>query len=133
MRLSHIVLAVVLVLGACGGGESAGEDGGLTGAVRIDGSSTVFPIMEAVVEEFQIENRGVRVTVGISGTGGGLSHRSWSPWRCTRARALPGLVSRCSTRLACAYSTGSRFTLSNAGSRITVLSRGNLPGRKRTI
>jgi phosphate transport system substrate-binding protein len=32
----------------------------------------VVPILEAVVEEFQIENRGVRVTVGISGTGGGF-------------------------------------------------------------
>ena len=67
--LSCVALAALV---ACGGGESAGEDG-LTGAVRIDGSSTVFPIMEAVVEEFQIENRGVRVTVGVSGTGGGFS------------------------------------------------------------
>jgi phosphate transport system substrate-binding protein len=41
--------------------------------VRIDGSSTVFPITEAVAEEFQIQKRGkVRVTVGISGTGGGF-------------------------------------------------------------
>jgi phosphate transport system substrate-binding protein len=41
--------------------------------IKIDGSSTVFPITEAVAEEFQIEKRGkVRVTVGISGTGGGF-------------------------------------------------------------
>ncbi len=41
--------------------------------VKIDGSSTVFPITEAVAEDFQIANRGaVRVTVGISGTGGGF-------------------------------------------------------------
>ena len=41
--------------------------------IKIDGSSTVFPITEAVAEEFQIQNRGkVRVTVGISGTGGGF-------------------------------------------------------------
>nr|MBI3614059.1 PstS family phosphate ABC transporter substrate-binding protein [Nitrospirota bacterium] len=41
--------------------------------VKIDGSSTVFPITEAVSEEFQKQNRGsVRVTVGISGTGGGF-------------------------------------------------------------
>lgn len=41
--------------------------------VRIDGSSTVFPITEAVAEEFQKEMRGaIRVTVGISGTGGGF-------------------------------------------------------------
>jgi len=41
--------------------------------IKIDGSSTVFPITEAVAEEFQIMKRGkVRVTVGVSGTGGGF-------------------------------------------------------------
>lgn len=41
--------------------------------IKIDGSSTVFPITEAVSEEFQTSKRGsVRVTVGISGTGGGF-------------------------------------------------------------
>jgi phosphate transport system substrate-binding protein len=40
--------------------------------IKIDGSSTVFPISEAVAEEFQRENRGTKVTVGISGTGGGF-------------------------------------------------------------
>lgn len=41
--------------------------------IRIDGSSTVFPVTEAVAEEFQNSKRGsVRVTVGISGTGGGF-------------------------------------------------------------
>lgn len=44
-----------------------------TGLVKIDGSSTVFPITEAMAEEFQKETRGsIRVTVGISGTGGGF-------------------------------------------------------------
>jgi phosphate transport system substrate-binding protein len=44
-----------------------------TALVKVDGSSTVFPITEAVAEEFQKEMRGaVRVTVGISGTGGGF-------------------------------------------------------------
>jgi phosphate transport system substrate-binding protein len=44
-----------------------------SGLVRIDGSSTVYPITEAVAEEFQGEKRGrVRVTVGVSGTGGGF-------------------------------------------------------------
>jgi phosphate transport system substrate-binding protein len=42
-------------------------------AIKIDGSSTVFPISEALAEEFQISKRGkVRVTVGIAGTGGGF-------------------------------------------------------------
>lgn len=41
--------------------------------VKIDGSSTVFPITEAVAEEFQKAKKGtVQVTVGISGTGGGF-------------------------------------------------------------
>lgn len=41
--------------------------------VKIDGSSTVYPITEAVAEDFQIAKKGaVRVTVGISGTGGGF-------------------------------------------------------------
>ncbi len=40
--------------------------------VKVDGSSTVYPITEAVAEEFQKKNPKVRVTVGISGTGGGF-------------------------------------------------------------
>ncbi|MBI1239350.1 MAG: phosphate ABC transporter substrate-binding protein PstS family protein [Alphaproteobacteria bacterium] len=40
--------------------------------IQIDGSSTVFPIAEAVAEEFQIANPSIRVTVGLSGTGGGF-------------------------------------------------------------
>ncbi|MGM3309157.1 PstS family phosphate ABC transporter substrate-binding protein [Anabaena sp. WFMT] len=41
--------------------------------VKIDGSSTVFPVTEAVAEEFQKSQRGkIRVTVGVSGTGGGF-------------------------------------------------------------
>ncbi len=41
--------------------------------VKIDGSSTVFPVTEAVAEDFQKSKKGaIRVTVGISGTGGGF-------------------------------------------------------------
>ncbi|HEV8262723.1 MAG TPA: substrate-binding domain-containing protein, partial [Burkholderiales bacterium] len=41
--------------------------------VKIDGSSTVFPITEAIAEDFQKAKKGkIRVTVGISGTGGGF-------------------------------------------------------------
>jgi phosphate transport system substrate-binding protein len=41
--------------------------------VKIDGSSTVYPITEAVAEEFQNSKKGaIKVTVGISGTGGGF-------------------------------------------------------------
>jgi phosphate transport system substrate-binding protein len=52
--------------------EAPEEDEAISGPVEIDGSSTVFPITEAVAEEFGIENSDVRVTVGISGTGGGF-------------------------------------------------------------
>jgi phosphate transport system substrate-binding protein len=44
----------------------------LEGEIKVDGSSTVFPITEAVAEEFSIENPGVKVPVGVSGTGGGF-------------------------------------------------------------
>ncbi len=40
--------------------------------VAIDGSSTVFPITEAVADEFRQKNASIRVTVGVSGTGGGF-------------------------------------------------------------
>ncbi|MDW8311452.1 MAG: PstS family phosphate ABC transporter substrate-binding protein [Burkholderiales bacterium] len=40
--------------------------------VKVDGSSTVFPVTEAVAEDFQKANRQYKVTVGVSGTGGGF-------------------------------------------------------------
>ncbi|BAU44355.1 PstS family phosphate ABC transporter substrate-binding protein [Leptolyngbya sp. O-77] len=52
------------------GGTTTASD--LTGSVLVDGSSTVFPISEAMAEEFMKANPGVRVTVGVSGTGGGF-------------------------------------------------------------
>jgi phosphate transport system substrate-binding protein len=57
------------------GPTSAGTpNSGATGAasIMIDGSSTVYPITEAVAEEFQKENSNIRVSVGKSGTGGGF-------------------------------------------------------------
>lgn len=44
----------------------------LKGTIDIDGSSTVFPITEAVAEEFGIIHKNVRIPVGVSGTGGGF-------------------------------------------------------------
>ena len=44
----------------------------LSGEIKIDGSSTVFPITEAVSEEFNVVHKDVRVPVGVSGTGGGM-------------------------------------------------------------
>lgn len=78
-----------MVLAACGGDsdddqrapataaratDAGGDDGryaGLSGEVRIDGSSTVFPISEAMAEEFGLVSD-VRVNVAFSGTGGGF-------------------------------------------------------------
>ncbi len=40
--------------------------------IKIDGSSTVYPVTEAVAEEYQKEKGSAKVTVGISGTGGGF-------------------------------------------------------------
>lgn len=61
-------------LGALVGMVSSGLTGEAAAAslVKIDGSSTVYPITEAVAEEFQAGHPKVRVTVGISGTGGGF-------------------------------------------------------------
>lgn len=44
----------------------------LSGQIQIDGSSTVYPVTEAVVEEYRKMQQNVRVTVGIKGTGGGF-------------------------------------------------------------
>ena len=59
------------------GGETSTSSGDeaspeLSGTVEIDGSSTVFPISEAVAEEFNKVHPNVRVNVGVSGTGGGF-------------------------------------------------------------
>ena len=75
--LAAIVAAAILAIGitACGSDEetASGNSGGdLSGSIRIDGSSTVAPLTEAVAEQFMAENSGVRVTVGTSGTGGGF-------------------------------------------------------------
>jgi phosphate transport system substrate-binding protein len=75
-----MVVASVAVLAfgvaACGSSDdessAAGGSGDLSGTIRIDGSSTVGPLTEAIAEEFQGANPGVRVTVGTSGTGGGF-------------------------------------------------------------
>ena len=66
--LAALVAALVLPVPQV----SAAVPADLAGAVRVDGSSTVYPITEAVAEEFGASARGVKVTVGISGTGGGM-------------------------------------------------------------
>src|SRR4051812_22330785 len=75
----------VLALGvtACGGDDSSSSAGGsssqsssgggdLSGKIAIDGSSTVFPFVQAAAELFNEDNPDVQITVGESGTGGGF-------------------------------------------------------------
>jgi phosphate transport system substrate-binding protein len=84
-RVSQAVL-VVLALACAGCGRErpsdeplagpAGETGAfaerLSGRIRVDGSSTVAPFTTLAAERFRNENPGVRISVGVSGTGGGF-------------------------------------------------------------
>ena len=71
MKLWQKLAVPALVIGVLSAGMPARAEA--QAAIKIDGSSTVFPISEAYAEEFQIQKRGkVRVTVGVSGTGGGF-------------------------------------------------------------
>ncbi|SFS71626.1 PstS family phosphate ABC transporter substrate-binding protein [Marininema halotolerans] len=68
-------LLLSVSLAACSSNASGGgseKDKGLSGTIRIDGSSTVFPISQAVAEEFMKKNPNVNVTVAQSGTGAGF-------------------------------------------------------------
>jgi phosphate transport system substrate-binding protein len=79
-----IAVSTLMILAACGDkGAKSPEDAASAAAptptaetssvIQIDGSSTVYPLTEAVAEEFQGSTKGqVRVTVGVSGTGGGF-------------------------------------------------------------
>ena len=81
VALAVLLLSGVLALAVvgCGGGDATEVPTvpervtQLTGDISIDGSSTVFPITEAMAEEFGNATDGnVRITVGVSGTGGGF-------------------------------------------------------------
>ncbi len=79
LRLLSLLTALSVGVVACGGSTggdggsaSGGEGTGVSGDVQIDGSSTVFPISEAMAEEFGLANPATRVTVGVSGSGGGF-------------------------------------------------------------
>ena len=74
---SAVALLAVGVI-ACGSSDDTSSDGssstptGLTGSLKIDGSSTVGPLTQAVAEQFNSDNPDVEVSVGESGTGGGF-------------------------------------------------------------
>jgi phosphate transport system substrate-binding protein len=68
MKQLKVYAAVAALLGGVAGAQVASAQ-----VVKVDGSSTVFPVTEAVAEDFQKMKKGaIKVTVGISGTGGGF-------------------------------------------------------------
>lgn len=62
-----LLLAALLALGGCAGG------GSLDGLMKVDGSSTVFPLTALAAEAFMAREPSVRIAVGVSGTGGGFA------------------------------------------------------------
>jgi len=71
MKINILLFASVMLLTACVSNTSKKTEK-LSGTIKIDGSSTVYPITEAVAEEFRVDEPQVQVTIGISGTGGGF-------------------------------------------------------------
>src|SRR4051794_39923845 len=69
MRNTLIVCKLIALLICFGFVSDARAQGKM---VKVDGSSTVFPISEAMAEEFQKDYHDIKVTVGVSGTGGGF-------------------------------------------------------------
>lgn len=79
-KLSGLVYLTILTTAffifGCGGnsttetGKTEGSEA--TGEIKIDGSSTVYPLMEAMAEEFRAGSPKVNITIGESGTGGGF-------------------------------------------------------------
>lgn len=75
MNRTFLFLPVVILLSciACNPKSDSNQNGSeLSGTINIDGSSTVYPITEAVAEEFKAEQPAVKISVALSGTGGGF-------------------------------------------------------------
>lgn len=78
LKMSKLGLSLLAIIGVVSlsvklsAAADSPASGRLSGTIKIDGSSTVYPITEAVAEEFGKTNAGVQVTVGVSGTGGGF-------------------------------------------------------------
>jgi phosphate transport system substrate-binding protein len=70
--LLSLLLPLNALLAAATAPGSADDLAGLKGEIRVDGSSTVYPLSEAITEDFSKQARKVRATVGVSGTGGGF-------------------------------------------------------------
>lgn len=65
-----LLAVMTTVIVGCSSGQT--DEKGISGIVKVDGSSTVFPVSQAVAEEFMKKFPRVQVTVGESGTGGGF-------------------------------------------------------------
>jgi len=77
MKKLITIIALALIVVACGdkkekAGDVTSDTTAMSGTIKVDGSSTVFPITEAVAEEFRSAQPKVKVTIGVSGTGGGF-------------------------------------------------------------
>jgi phosphate transport system substrate-binding protein len=72
--VAGFILALSLVLAGCGGGASGQQSGGgaVSGNIKIEGSSTVYPITQAAAELFREENPDARIEVGGAGTSDGF-------------------------------------------------------------
>lgn len=70
MKMTSLICGLVLTLSFIGCSKK--EASTPQQIITVDGSSTVFPITEAMAEEFQKTAPNVRVTIGVSGTGGGF-------------------------------------------------------------
>lgn len=69
----YLIVLLVFSLFSCNNRSNTSEsNSSLTGSIKIDGSSTVYPITEAVAEEYRIQSPKVQITIGVSGTGGGF-------------------------------------------------------------
>ena len=75
LTVATVSLAIVVLLAGCAQKPAPAPTPtrpSLSGTIEIDGSSTVYPITEAVAEEFRKIHPQMRINVGISGTGGGF-------------------------------------------------------------
>jgi phosphate transport system substrate-binding protein len=72
MKFELLSLSAGMLIGVAMWVPGTGNSAPINGPVKVDGSSTVFPISEAVAEDFGATHKSVRVTVGTSGTGGGF-------------------------------------------------------------
>jgi len=74
MKKIIFIVCTSAILFSCGSKDQKTEGSDSTSAtsIKVDGSSTVFPISEAVAEEFELENPTIKVTANASGTGAGF-------------------------------------------------------------